>query len=316
MRSNGANTGRGTRLAALLLIPMLFLCSCAGKEAKPGEPAYILDLRLIGDEVYWLGRTEGTYVLFRASAGGKESVAEFAGASDTAFCEKEACWFCTSGDELTAYYPVSGRTEKICDLKDGELLCAADDYVLASFGSEDFRIGIRDGEMRKAENMPDTEARILDIRGNEVFVWDDSRNAILRYDAESDSDSVVFSRERNPGIVMVAGLLHDGSFYYAESRGGLHRAAGGGDAADTQVFKGFVIALAEAEGGMIAAVNKDSDIVFFLLSEEDEVKEIAVWHGARYVVNGSCLLRVSGGKIVCAVTSGPEIFECEIPDEG
>ena len=314
MKATAVITKCRSSVIAFLLIPMLLLGGCAKNEMKPADSAFIFDVQLISEKVYWLGKSDGTYELFRRDTDGEKSIKSFIGATSIlVYCEKSACYIFADDGGLSAYYPETESTTKICDLQAKALLCATDDYVLASAESGDYRIKIGDGSKQRVENMPDTGMHVLDIYGNVILVWDANQNAILRYDCDSDSVSPIWSSARDPGIVMVTGLMYNDSFYYAESRGGLHRVSFEDEnASDTQVIKGFVIALARTDNGMLVAVNKDSDIAFCLFSDEGEMTELTVWRGAHYIVNGSCLLRVTGNEVICAVMSESKIFEYEI----
>ena len=122
--------------------------------------------------------------------------------------------------------------------------------------------------------------------------------------------SVIYSRERNPAVVMVAGMFHNDSFYYADSRGGLRKIfIEDGNITDTLVSTKSVIALARAGSEIVVATKENSDIVFYSCSNNDELTRLAEWNEADYIVNGSCLLSASTNKIACTVTSEQEIFE-------
>ena len=298
---------------ALFLILMPLLCGCAGQQPKPtGEYAYIFDLRLIDNTVYWLGKTAGTYELFRGNATDKESIMRFPGITGIAFCDASDCYLYSAEGVLSAYYPASDRLELVCSLQAVSILCATENYVLASSETENIRIKIKNGSTRALENMPPADARILDIYGNSVIYWDESKSAICRFDCDRDSVSVLYSREPSTSSVMVTGILFDGSLYYAESQGGLNEISNKSESAvNSHILSKSVVATARTDTGMVLAAKEASDIVFYILTDEEALTELAVWHDAKYVVNGSCLLCASSNKIACAVTSQEEIFEFE-----
>ena len=301
---------------ALLLILLLSLCGCADYREKPtGEPAYIRDLQLINNTVYWLERTDGSYALFRGNADEKERIKRFPDVAGIAFCEDLNGYLYAADGVLSAYDPESDTTAKICDLYANALLCATEDYVLASTESGDLRIEIANGSKQAVEHMPRKGVEILDINGNVIVFWDHNQSAICKYDCDRDSTAVLYSRARNPAVVMVTAIMQNGWLYYAESAGGLHKISMEDESAASRLVSvKSVIAMARAGDGMVLAIKERSDLVFYLCSGEDAMTELAVWHDANYIVNGSCLLSASDNKIACAVTSEQQIFEFEIPD--
>lgn len=299
------------RLMALGLILILFLCGCTDHRSKPtGEDAHIIDLQIINNTVYWLERTDGAFELFCRDPSEKSVVTRFPAVAGITYCKELGCYLYIANGALSAYYPLSDITEKGCDLQANAVLCATEDYILVSTESEDLRVQIENGGKQAVENMPPIDAKILDIYGNVIVFWDADQDSVFQYDCYSDSISKIYSRERNPAVVMIAGMFHNDSFYYAESRGGLHKVfIEDGSITDTLVSTKSVIALARSDSGMIVATKEKSNIVFYSCSSNDELTQLAEWIDTDYIVNGSCLLNASTNKVACAVTSDLEIFE-------
>ena len=294
-----------------LVCALLFLCGCSDHGLKPtGEYAHIIDLQLINNTVYWLERTDGTFELFCRDTSEKTVVTSFPDVTGITFCKELGCYLYIANGVLSAYYPSSDVTTKVCDLQANAVLCATEDYVLVSTESGDLRVEIENGGKQAVDNMPSIDAKILDVYGNVIVFWDEKQDSVFQYDCDSDSISVIYSRERNPAVVMVAGMFHNDSFYYAESRGGLRKIfIEDGNITDTLVSTKSVIALARAGSEIVVATKENSDIVFYSCSNNDELTRLAEWNEADYIVNGSCLLSASTNKIACTVTSEQEIFE-------
>ena len=299
----------------LLLILLIGPSGCRKQEAEiTGEPDYVYDVHLIHDTVYWIERSDNTFKLFCEDTDGAFHVRSFPGANRIVFCEEKACYYLTDDHGLASYSPVSDQISIICGSVEGTLLCAAGDYCLVFTDTEILRVHTESGEVLKAENMPHGFYEIHDMFDDSIVFWDHHHNTLCLYDCENDSLTTLYTREQPAGSVMVTAFLSENFLYFSESEGGFRKIPLDAPYESPEiVFPKAVIAAARTDRGMVLAAKDNQDIRFYILSENDEITEFAVWENARYILAGSCRLCVSEDKLACAVTTEQAIFTTDLP---
>ena len=304
-----------TRLVVLLAVLLLLMSGChSNKIEETGEPAYIFDVRLINNTLYWIGRFDDAFELHSGNIDQSVLVKSFPEDTLVVFCEDKVCYYYLDAGVLAAYSPVTDQVSTICESLEGSLMCAARDYCLLSTETKTLLVNTQNGEVLPAENMPSGFFKILDMLGNTIVLWNHDQQTICEYDCEKDSLTVLYTRERTASSVMVTAILYGDSLYFAETQGGFRKIPTRMPyELPVTVSANKIIATERTDHGLILAAKNGSDIHFYWMSEEEELTEFAVWQDAGYIVPGSCLLCASEDKIACAVTSEWAIFEADLP---
>ena len=294
-------------MVAAILLGSMFGCNEEILE-ETGEPAYILDIEMIGDRVFWLGRLNSAYCLYSQSEKDSSLIKVFPEKTNVIFNKYSEKFFYLENNCVKSYTPVAGDSDLLDNIHADNLVWTFDEYILLKSDGY-LLVDYKEKAMTELCDFPDGSIIVLGDYEDSIILWNETLQTVIQYNIFDNSWHTLIQFDYGTEFTMIGGAISKDNLYLEWNRGYIQKInLQQPESGACEVKINHVIALADTGFGLIAAVAEENSIAFYSLYQDEVLNSIGKWDNINYYLSGSCILRASEDKLVCALTTGKDMF--------